>query len=93
MKRNLKVMKNVDDMIYQVLNYIDHSKLPEDEVELLVYEILSTIVVWNCDWNPENIDITSLALQVTDMCANLNVAILGSIEDKVKINGFRETGE
>lgn len=93
MKRNLKVKKNVDDMIYQVLNYIDHSKLPEDENELLVYEILSTIVIWTCNWDPENIDMKSLALQVTDICIKLNVAILSSIEDMVKKHGYRETGE
>ena len=92
-KRNFKVKKNVDDMIYQVLNYIDHSKLPEDEAELLVYEILSSIVVWNCDWDPENIDMKSLVLQVTNICTNLNVAILNSIEDTVKKRGYRRTGE
>lgn len=93
MKRNLKVKKNVDDMIYQVLNYIDYSKLPEAEAELLVYEILSTIVLWNCDWNPENIDMNSLTYQVTDICTHLPVLILKSIEDQVKIHGYRETGE
>ncbi len=93
LNRNLKVKKNVDDMIYQILNYIDHSKLPEVEVDLLVYEILSTIVVWNCDWDPENIDMKSLALQVTDICVSLNDAILKSTENMVKKYGYRETGE
>lgn len=51
MKRNMKVKNNVDDMIYQVLNYIDHSNLPDDEAETLVYEILSSIIMWNCDWD------------------------------------------
>ena len=80
-------------MIYQVLSYINHSKLPEDEAELLVYEILSTIVAWKCDWNPENIDMQSLTLQVTNICVNLNIVILESIEDMVKKHGYRETGE
>ena len=93
MKRNLEVKNDVDDMIYQVLNYIDCSNLPEDEAELLVYEILSSIVVWNCDWNPENIDMKSLIYQVTDICTRLNVAILESIEQSVKNHGYRETGE
>lgn len=93
MKRNKVVKDNVDDMIYQLLNYIDCSNLPEDEVNTLIYEILSSIIVWNCDWDPENIDMNSLTHQVIDICTDLPVLILKSIENQVNIHGYRETGD
>jgi hypothetical protein len=89
----MKVKNNVDDMIYQVLNYIDHSKLPDDEAETLVYEILSTIIMWNCDWDPENIDLESIGTQVNKMLLMLSIAIPANLEECIKIAGYRETGE
>lgn len=93
MKRNMKVKNNVDDMIYQVLNYIDHSNLPDDEADVLVYEILSAIIVWNCNWNPENIDIASVITQINEMLVKLAFIIPSTLEDDVKKFGYRETGE
>ena len=94
MKRNLEVKNNVDDMIFQVLDYINHSNLPDDEAETLVYEILSSIIMWNCDWDPEHIDMKSIGSQVNEMLLRLSIAIPAGLEESVK-NGwiYRETGE
>lgn len=93
MKRNMKVKNNVDDMIYQVLNYIDHSNLSDDEAETLVYEILSTIIMWNCDWNPENIDMESIGAQVNKMLLMLSIAIPEGLIESVERGGIKVTGE
>ena len=93
MKRNMKIKNNVDDMIYQVLNYIDHSKLPDDEAEILVFEILSTIVTWNCSFDPNNINMNDLSLQITNTCLKLNALLIDSIENNIKEYGYRVTGE
>lgn len=91
MKRNLDVKKNVDEMIYQTLNYIAASKLSDAEVEALVYEILASVIVWNCDWNPEDLDMQSITDQVTETCANTSLFILRDLRKMVKEYGWRET--
>lgn len=93
MKRNMKVKNNVDDMIYQVLNYIDHSNLSDDEAETLVYEILSTIIMWNCDWNPEKIDMASITTQVHKILLTLSIVIPERLIESVERGGIKVTGE
>lgn len=93
MKRNMKVKNNVDDMIFEVLNYIVNSKLPDDEAETLVFEILSTIVTWNCDFDPNNLDMVDLRLQITNTCLKLNALLIASVEENIKEHGYRVTGE
>ena len=93
MKRNMKVKNNVDDMIYQVLNYIDHSNLSDDEAEALVYEILSTIIMWNCDWNPEKIDMASITTQVHKILLTLSIVIPERLIESIERGGIKVTGE
>ena len=93
MKRNLEVKKNVDDMIFQVLNYINKSGVPDDEAEVLVYEILSSIIMWNCEWDPENIDITSVTQQVQAICTNLVATIPHTLQKQINEHGYRLSGE
>lgn len=93
MKRNEKVKNNVDDMIYQVLNYIDHCNLPDDEVKTLVIELLSMIIIWNCEWNPEEVDMASIITQVNDMLLILSISIPGSLLKNLEKYGYRETGK
>ena len=93
MKRNMKVKNNVDDMIYQVLNYIDHSNLSDDEAETLVYEILSTIIMWNCDWNPEKIDMASITTQVYKILLTLSIVIPERLIESIERGGIKVTGE
>ena len=88
----MKVKNNVDDMIYQVLNYIDHSNLPEDEAETIVFEILSSIIMWNCDWDPENVDMTSVIKQVNETLITLSVIIPEKLDESLK-HGYKVTGE
>ena len=89
----MKVKNNVDDMIYQVLNYIDHSNLPDDEAEALVYEILSTIIMWNCDWNPEKIDMASITTQVHKILLTLSIVIPERLIESIERGGIKVTGE
>ena len=93
MKRNLKVKKNVDDMIYQVLNYINYSNLPDDEAETLVMEVLSAIIMWNCDWDPENVDMASVIKQVNNTLLTLSIIIPNNLNENLKNHGYRITGE
>ena len=93
MKRNMEVKNNVDDMIYQVLNYIDYSNLPDEEAEILVYEILSSIIMWNCDWDPENVDIGSIGIQVNRMLIELSIAIPARLNECIERFGYKITGE
>lgn len=92
-KRNIKVKDNVDDMIFQVLDYIDHSNLPDDEAETLVFEILSSIILWDCDWDPENIDMKSVIKQINDILLTLSIIIPKNLDKCVKQYGYRVTGE
>lgn len=89
----MKVKKNVDDMIYQVLNYISKSHLPDAEAETLVYEILSTIIMWNVDWDSENVDMKFVIEQINVMLANLAISIPSELLNCVNKYGYRETGE
>ena len=89
----MKVKNNVDDMIYQVLNYIDHSNLSDDEAEALVYEILSTIIMWNCDWNPEKIDMASITTQVHKILLTLSIVIPERLIESIERGGIKVTGE
>lgn len=93
MKRNMKVKNNVDDMIYQVLNYIDHSNLPDDEAETLVYEILSSIIMWNCDWDTEKIDMASITTQVYKILLTLSIVIPERLIESIERSGIKVTGE
>ena len=93
MKRNLEVKKNVDEMIYQTLNYIAASKLPDAEAETLVYEILSSIIMWNLEWDPENVDMKSVIEQINVMLANLAISIPAALLDNINKLDYRETGE
>ena len=93
MKRNMEVKKNVDDMIYQVLNYISKSHLSDAEAETLVYEILSSIIMWNIEWDPENVDMKSVIEQINVMLAKLAVTIPAALLDNVNKLDYRETGE
>lgn len=93
MERNMTVKNNVDDMIYQVLNYIYYSNLPDDEVETLVFEILSTIMLWDCDWNPEKVDMASIVKQINNIFLKLSIAIPQNLIESLEQNGYRTTGE
>lgn len=93
MKRNLEVKENVDDMIFQVLNYISKSHLPDAEAETLVYEILSSIIMWKLDWDPENVDMKSVIEQINVMLANLAIIIPSELLNCVNKYGYQETGE
>lgn len=93
MKRNMEVKDNVDDMIYQVLNYINYSNLPDDEAYTLVMEILSTIMVWNCEFDPEHIDMESLITQVNKQLLILSIEIPGKLKESIERNGYKITGE
>lgn len=78
-------------MIFQTLNYIAASKVSDAEAELLVYELLSTIIMWNCDWNPEDIDMKSIINQVNETCSILLGMILRNLNKTVQEHGWRET--
>ena len=93
MKRNMKVKNNVDDMIYQVLNYIAHSNLPDDEAKTLVIEMLSSIIMWNCEWNPEDIDMASIIAQVNDLLLKLSIIIPQNLVNDLEKHGYRIRGE
>ena len=93
MKRNMEVKKNIDDMIYQVLNYISKSHLPDAEAETLVYEMLSSIIMWSIEWDPENVDMKSVIEQINVMLAKLAVSIPAALLDNINKLDYRETGE